>query len=154
MNSKLYGEKIELPEEVVVYLGKCFNNVGKNSDESTEGYKRNKELRDSGFITYQQLKRMKNWFDNFQGDKNDTSFILNGGEYLHNWVNQTLENMRNRVNNPQNIRKEYLPKDFIIKSDDLKNLTDLNDSKKSTEEVFGLKIEQTIKRINQLIKTI
>jgi hypothetical protein len=154
MNSKLYGEKIELPEEVIVYLGQCFDNVNQNSDESTEGYKRNKELRDSGFITYQQLKRMKNWFDNYQGSKDDTSYILNGGEYLHNWVNQTLENMRNRVLNPQNIKKEYLPKDFIIKSDDLKNLTDTNDGHKSNEEVFGLKIEQTIKRINQLIKTI
>jgi hypothetical protein len=154
MNSKLYGHQIELPEEIIGYLGQCFDSASKNSDESTEGYKRNQELRDSGFITYQQLKRMKNWFDNFQGDTNHNSYILNGGEYVKNWVNSTLENMRNRVNNPQEIKKDYLPKDFIIKSDDLKNLNKPSDNKKSSEEVFGLKIEQTIKRINQLIKTI
>lgn len=154
MNSKLYGEKIELPKEVVSYLSKCFDSVGDSADDSVEGFKRNKELRDSGYITYQQLKRMKNWFDNFQGESNDKSFILNGADYVKNWVNKTLESMRSGTNGSQNRKDEYLPKDFTIHSKDLKTVNDFKDSHKSTEEVFGLKIEQTIKRINQLIKTI
>ena len=81
MNKNLYGNKIELPEEVKTYLSKCFD-VASHADDTTEGYKRNKELRDSGFVTYQQLKRMKNWFDNFSGTENDLPFILNGAHYM------------------------------------------------------------------------
>ena len=45
------------------YLDECFNSaIG--ADDSTEGFRRNKELRDKGNISYQQLKRMKNWFSN------------------------------------------------------------------------------------------
>ena len=40
----------------------------KNADENTEGYNRNKELQSQKFITYKQLKRIKNFFDNFKGN--------------------------------------------------------------------------------------
>ena len=54
MNKDLYGKKIELPEDVVGYLKQCHDSaIG--ADENTEGYRRNKELRDTGFVTYQQL---------------------------------------------------------------------------------------------------
>jgi AraC-like DNA-binding protein len=76
MNKDLYGNKFSLPEEVVSYLQQCHDAAG-GADESVEGYKRNKELRDSREVTYQQLKRMKNWFDKFEGDENDLSYILN-----------------------------------------------------------------------------
>jgi hypothetical protein len=78
MNKDLYGNTIQLPEDVVEYLQQCFDSA--NTDDSTiEGFKRNQELRDSRETTYQQLKRMKNWFDNFNGLENDLPFILNGG---------------------------------------------------------------------------
>ena len=44
MNSKLYGNKIELPEEVIVYLGQCFD-AAKGANDSTEGYKDRKSTR-------------------------------------------------------------------------------------------------------------
>ena len=46
MNKDLYGNKFSLPEEVVSYLQQCHDAAG-GADESVEGYKRNKELRDS-----------------------------------------------------------------------------------------------------------
>ena len=89
MNKDLYGNTVQLPEDVVEYLQQCFDSA--NTDDSTiEGFKRNQELRDSRETTYQQLKRMKNWFDNFNGLENDLPFILNGGHYVKNWVNDTL----------------------------------------------------------------
>ena len=81
MNKDLYGQVIYLPKEIVEYLGVCFNHLP-NSDTSIEGHKRNQELRDTGYVTYQQLGRIKNWFDNYDGDGTDAPFILNGGEYV------------------------------------------------------------------------
>ena len=62
MNKDLYGNTVQLPEDVVEYLQQCFDSA--NTEDSTiEGFKRNQELRDSRETTYQQLKRMKNWFE-------------------------------------------------------------------------------------------
>ena len=44
MNKDLYVHKISIPEEVIIYLGKC-NDSASNADKNTEGYKRNQELR-------------------------------------------------------------------------------------------------------------
>ncbi len=96
MNKELYGNKIPLPEDVVGYLDDCFS-AAEGADENTEGFRRNKELRDGKEITYQQLKRMKNFFDNFDGHENDLPYILNGGHYVKNWVDNTLRSMRDGI---------------------------------------------------------
>ena len=64
MNSELYGKTYPVPQDVLEYLDQCSKSVGE-VDETTEGFKRNKDLREKGEITYQQLKRMKNWFDKY-----------------------------------------------------------------------------------------
>mgnify|MGYP000040898854 CR=1 FL=1 len=76
MNSELYGKTYPVPQDVLEYLDQCSKAVGE-VDETTEGFKRNKDLREKGEITYQQLKRMKNWFDNFNGHQDEISHILN-----------------------------------------------------------------------------
>ena len=93
MNRELYNKKIELPEEVVTYLKQCHD-VVPSDNPNVDGFKRNKELRDSGYVTYQQLKRIKNYFDNFNGEKNDLTFILNGADYMKNWVDRTLDSTK------------------------------------------------------------
>ena len=65
MNNSLYNKPIEIPTEVTKYLQSCFD-MFPNSDTSIEGHKRNEELRNSGYATYQQLGRIKNWFDNYK----------------------------------------------------------------------------------------
>jgi len=106
VNKDLYGNKVELPEDVVNYLQQCFESAS-GADETTEGYKRNQELRDSREVTYQQLKRMKNWFDKFNGNENDLPYILNGGHYVKNWVENTLGSMRNNVSMGKEIKSNY-----------------------------------------------
>jgi len=96
VNKDLYGNKVELPEDVVVYLQKCHD-AAEGADDNTEGYRRNKELRDSRSVTYQQLKRMKNWFDNF---------ILNGGNKMKDWVNKTLTTARDNIQNVKDVQKQ------------------------------------------------
>jgi hypothetical protein len=155
MNKDLYGNTIQLPEDVVEYLQQCFDTA--NTDDSTiEGFKRNQELRDSRETTYQQLKRMKNWFDNFNGLENDLPFILNGGHYVKNWVNDTLGGMRNNVYMGKKIKSEVLPNQFIQThtKDNLNTMNRQSKSHSSTTGDINKDITENLKRINELIKKI
>lgn len=155
MNKDLYGNTVQLPEDVVEYLQQCFDSA--NTDDSTiEGHKRNQELRDSKEVTYQQLKRMKNWFDNFNGLENDLPFILNGGHYVKNWVNDTLGGMRNNVYMGKKAKSEVLPNQFI-QTHTKDNVNDMNRQSKSHSSSVGeinKDITENLKRINELIKKI
>ena len=96
MNKDLYNSakgEIEFPKDKQEHMKKCFHMV-KNVDENTEGFNRNKELQGQTFIDYKQLKRIKNFFDNFKGNEKHPSFILNGGVLIKNWVNDELRKMR------------------------------------------------------------
>ncbi len=155
MNSSLYGKNIELPKEITEYLEKCFN-MFPDSDSSVEGHMRNKELRDTGYVTYQQLGRIKNWFDNYSGDGKDAPFILNGADYVKSWVNRTLGDLRNSDNQYKEIRRDYVPDDVnqdLI--DDLGWLGDMTrPSKQHNNMTDELKITESLKRINEIMKKI
>ena len=155
MNKDLYGNTVQLPEDVVEYLQQCFDSA--NTDDSTiEGFKRNQELRDSRETTYQQLKRMKNWFDNFNGLENDLPFILNGGHYVKNWVNDTLGGMRNNVYMGKKSKSEVLPNQFIQThtKDNLNTMNRQSKSHSSTTGEINKDITESLKRVNELIKKI
>ncbi len=154
MNSNLYNKTIELPKEVKEYLQACFDHIP-NSDASIEGHKRNEELRDSGYVTYQQLGRIKNWFDNYGGDGTDAPFILNGADYMRSWVNQTIDDLRRRDDSRNQIRQDYMPDEIDDKMvKDLGPLADLaRPSKDHSTFVQDIRIKEDIKRINQLIKS-
>ena len=154
MNKDLYGKNIQIPDTVKEYLQTCFDSA--QGDETTEGYKRNKELRETGEITYQQLKRMKNWFDNYNGNDNDNPFILNGGHYVKSWVNDTLTSMRGDVKLGKEIKSTVLPNQF--NSPHTKNnIADMNrpsQSHRNTIDYYNSQVTESLKRINDLIKKI
>ena len=153
MNKDLYGQVIYLPKEIVEYLGVCFNHLP-NSDTSIEGHKRNQELRGTGYVTYQQLGRIKNWFDNYSGDGKDAPYILNGADYMKSWVDRTLESMRNGDQMSKQIRQDYHPEpidDTLV--DDMGWLADMNrPSKEHSKFQDDIKITENLKRINELMK--
>jgi hypothetical protein len=153
VNKDLYGKTIQLPKEVVEYLETCFNHVG-NSDANTEGHNRNQELRDTGYATYQQLGRMKNWFDNYQGDGKDAPYILNGADYMRTWVDRTLEDMRNGDTMHKHIQQEYSPEPIDDKIyDDMGWLADMNrPSKEHSKFADDVAITENLKRINEIMK--
>ena len=155
MNKDLYGKKIELPEEIVGYLKQC-NDAVPDANDSIEGFKRNKELRDSGFVTYQQLKRMKNFFDNHNEDKKDKPFILNGGHYVKNWVNQTLNSMRDGVALSKDIKSIVLPNQYIQphKKNDVRNMNRPSANHNTTINKYVPQVTEDVKRINEIIKKI
>ena len=155
MNKDLYGQVIYLPKEIVEYLGICFNHLP-NSDTSIEGHKRNQELRDTGYVTYQQLGRIKNWFDNYSGDGKDAPYILNGADYMKSWTDRTLESMRNGDSFTKRIETEHMPEPIDGKVyDDMGWLADMNrPSKEHSKFTDDIKITENLKKINKIMQKI
>ena len=155
MNSSLYGKQIPIPKTVLDHLYVCFQRVP-DSNANTEGHNRNEELRANGFATYQQLGRIKNWFDNYDGDGTDAPYILNGADYMRDWVNNTLNGMRSIDSNKKQIKKDYVPDE--IDGDMVKNLGPIADmlrpSKQHSTFVQDVKISENVNRINQIMKKI
>lgn len=153
MNKDLYNKTITLPKEIIDYLTVCFEYLP-SANSNTEGYNRNKELRDCGYATYQQLGRIKNWFDTYNGDGKDAPYILNGADYMRNWVDRTLDSLRKGDAFTKEIKKEYIPSaEDIELSEKLGWLTSMNrPSKEHSKFVDDVKIIENLKRINQIIK--
>jgi len=153
VNKDLYGKTIQLPKEITEYLETCFNHVS-NSDANTEGHNRNQELRNTGYVTYQQLGRIKNWFDNYSGDGKDAPYILNGADYMKSWVDRTLDSIRNGDQMSKQIRQDYHPEPIDNKLvDDMGWLADMNrPSKEHSKFQDDIKITENLKRINEIMK--
>jgi hypothetical protein len=155
VNSNLYNKTIPLPKEMVEYLQTCFDEIP-NSDSSIEGHKRNEELRNSGYVTYQQLGRIKNWFDNYEGDGTDAPFILNGADYMKNWVESTIQQLRNNDSFSKEMEYEYMPDPIDSKLlGDLGPYADMiRPSKDHSTFTQDVRIKEDLNRINDLIKKI
>ena len=155
MNSEIYDKEIEFPENYRKHMKDCFQKV-KTPDKHGEGYKRNQELREKKEISYQQLKRIKNWFDSFKGMDSDLSFILNGGYYVKEWVNQCLNSMRDDVHSLKKNRSIALPNQFIQphEKNNLKNMNRPAKSHHSHTNDFNVRVTESLKRINELINKI
>ena len=155
MNSELYNKKIDIPEEVKQYLEDCYHHVGE-TDPNIEGFKRKKELRDTGYVTYQQLGRMKNWFDNYTGHKTDKPFVLNGADYVKNCIETTIQDLRSGGHLRDNINNEVMPDE--LSGEELKSLGPIADmirpSKDHSTFTQDVRIKEEVNRINNLMKKI
>jgi hypothetical protein len=155
VNSNLYNKTIELPKEVLEYLQTCFEYVP-NSSPSIEGHKRNEELRNTGYVTYQQLGRIKNWFDSYDGDGTDAPYILNGADYMKNWVEAKIQDLRKQDNLSDRVDQEFMPEP--IDSELMDNLGPIADmirpSKEHSTFSQDVRIKEDLDRINDLMKKI
>lgn len=154
MNKELYGQIVELPEELINYLQQCFEQVP-NSDSTVEGHKRNIFLRDNGKVTFQQLERIQNWFKYYDGNREDAPYILNGGDYMNNWVSTTIDGLRRGTQTPQ-ITQDVMPDDISDELiDNMGWLSNMNrDAKSHKGYNDDIKITENLKRINDIIKKI
>lgn len=147
MNKNLYDRKAKLPDDLLKHLKQCFSSV--NADSNTEGYNRNKEISDSGYVTYQQIKRIKNWFDGYGGKKEDAPFILNGGDRMKNWCDEVLRVWRDNDDASKKHKSDAGMQNQYLGSHE-KNSFNLADTHSTTADQLSVKEE--IKRINKLIK--
>lgn len=136
MNSSLYGNVFQIPKEIKTHILNSFNECG-DVNNNTEGYRRNLELQKAKTITYQQLKRIKNWFDSFSGKKEDKPYILNGGDFMRTWVDNILSGARNstkgrnerlkdyKIDNNYNSIPSFNPEDLVPLSESIKKIKTL-----------------------------
>ena len=154
MNKDLYNStqgEIEFPKDKREHMKKCFHMV-KGADENTEGFNRNKELQTQKFIDYKQLKRIKNFFDNFKGKTNEAPFVLNGGEKMKGWVDGALSFLRNSVYMTKHNKSETGMENQHIKNHE-KDYTNVRPSQKhkSTLQKYDTAVTESLKRINNLM---
>lgn len=93
MNSELYGKTYKVPSEVLNHI-----QVTLTSYPNNDGVRRAKNIVKSGYITYQNLKRLKNYFDYFNNQNGDIiQYNLAGGDKMRGFVEQTLNKDRDTV---------------------------------------------------------
>jgi len=103
-NSSLQGYSWDLPDELHSHLKRTMN---------VDGYKRLNGLINEPKVSYEQLKRIKNFFDNhstagvdyMDDKKQDTEFILNGSRKMRDWVNRTLGTARDNISKVKDVQK-------------------------------------------------
>lgn len=158
MNKELYNNAsgvIDFPKDKREHMAKCMKMAG-DVREDIEGYQRNKELQGKETIDYKQLKRIKNFFDNFTGDQKDPSFILNGGVTMKNWVNDILRRMREGQKLTKTNKMETGMMNQFIRPHEKKDFTNVRKSKEhsSTLSKYDVAVTESLKRINEIISKI
>lgn len=158
MNKDLYNTSkgsIEFPNDLRDHLKICFHNV-QNADENVEGYNRNQELQNQEFIDYKQLKRIKNFFDNFEGNQMDAPFILNGGFKMKHWVNNELRKMRDYNKLTKRNKMNTGMQNSFIDAHQKNDFTNVRPSQQhlSTMDKYNAAVTESLKRINEIISKI
>lgn len=106
MNSKLYGNDYQVPNKILKYINK---QILMHPDH--KGIKRAKNILKSKSITYQSLKRLKNFYDDYEKNGGDEiQYKLSGGDLMKDFVQQTLRRERDDVE-----RYDKNTRDFKIK---------------------------------------
>lgn len=158
MNRELYNSnkgRIHFPDDKREHMRICFLKV-KNADESVEGYKRNQELQNQSFIDYKQLKRIKNFFDNFKGDQKHPSFILNGGVIMKNWANNELRKMREYIKTTKKHKMDAGMQNQFLSPHQKNNFNNVRPSQEHSKTVdkYNAAVTESLKRITELISKI
>jgi len=156
VNKDLYNSakgEVEIPKTIQDHLKKSFQMVN-NADENTEGFNRNKEIQGKNFIDYKQLKRIKNFFDNFKGNQQDPSFILNGGFEMKNWVNNELRKMRDYTKLTKRNKMDAGMMNQFIKPHEKKDFTNVRPSQEHSRTVdkYNAAVTESLRRINEIMK--
>lgn len=110
-NRELQGLSWDIPEELCNHLTRIKNSY--KGDKNAPGYQRLENFIENPKMSYEQLKRVKNFFDthsssgtDYMDKKQDTEFILNGASKMKHFVNKTLEDARRNIENPKKVKND------------------------------------------------
>lgn len=134
-NSKLLGKTFPLPDKILSVLS---TNLKKFSDKrDSKGFNRAIFLLQRRYCTYEQLKRMKNYFDSITDENyNETEYLLNGGDLMKKWVEFKLQEARRSVVGQKTARRNAgMENQFRADSDDSMSLPSPNI--RSTPDFMG-----------------
>lgn len=92
-NKELYGRLFPIPEKIIKQIKSAMVKY-----PNTEGIKRAKFIVNNKQLTYQALKRIKNFFDNFDINKDSKKkYELAGGDLMKNYIEKTLGSSRKEI---------------------------------------------------------
>ena len=96
---------------------------------------------------------LKYFFDNFKGNQEDVSFILNGGFVMKNWVNDQLRRMRDGIHMTKRNKMDTGMQNQFIKPHEKKDFTNVRKSQEhsSTLNKYDVAVTESLKRINEII---
>jgi len=101
-NQELYDKTYKIPSEVLKGIQTYLV-----SNPNGNGVKRAKHILRNGYLTYQALKRLKNFFDHFNSEINDnTQFYLAGGQPMKEFIETTLNQERAGVNRSKEVKRD------------------------------------------------
>lgn len=100
-NQELKDKQYKIPPEVLKGIQTALV-----SSPNEEGIKRAKFMLKNGYLTYQALKRLKNFFDNFNPQTGGEQFNLAGGQLMKAFVDTTLNQDRAGVKRSKEIRRD------------------------------------------------
>ena len=112
-NQYLNNRTFPLAKGIRNHLRNTLNSY--NGDKTVDGYKRLNNVLEMDSISYYEMKRIKNFFDNYKGTSKSAEFILNGGEPMMNWVNNTLNTATKAVRDFKQAKKDAGIKNAFIK---------------------------------------
>lgn len=152
-NSSLRGKVFPVPDKVLSELSK---NLKKFSDKrDSKGFNRSIFVLERRACSYEQLKRIKNYFDTITEDNyNEVEYLLNGGDIMKKWVNLTLEMARKSIRGSKTARRNAtLDNQFRKESgDNMKPPTPNIKQTPSFMDTSDLMVE--VKKINDIYKEI
>jgi len=157
-NKDLYGNKYTIPNDVIKSIN---NEISRNKNNKTlKGYKRAQNIVSDKYMTYSMLKRMKNFFDGFKGGKDNPEYLINGGDKMKTWVNNTLTKSRGDVNREKRTKSDAGMKNQFKKTHtkdrENKNVTKVNvpRAQNNSRQIFTNKTvyKEMIKTINNILK--
>jgi 8-oxo-dGTP diphosphatase len=101
-NQQLYDKTYRIPPEILKGIQATLV-----SNPSGEGVKRAKFMLNNGAITYQAMKRLKNFFDYFNPQSGDKAqYALAGGQAMKQFVETTLAQDRAGVQMGKNVKQD------------------------------------------------
>lgn len=103
-NEKLENESFVVPEIVLTKLKGILSTF---SETDKIRYFRIDDIVNKGKVSYSQMKRIKNFFDNINHNDNPEEYRKNGGTALKKWVDDTLSNARDSVEKSKFVKTEY-----------------------------------------------
>ena len=157
-NKDLYGKTYTVPNDVISSLS---NEITRNkNNKSLKGYKRAQNIVNDRTMSYSMLKRMKNFFDSYKGSKSDSEYLINGGEKMKTWVNNTLNKNRGDITRQKRLKSDSGMKNQFKKTHtkdrDNKNVTKVNVARtqNNSREIFTNKTvyKEMINTINKILK--
>lgn len=154
MNKELYNNTVKFPDEMKNHMKACFAQA-KGSPQGTEGYKRNQELQNQTTITYQQLKRIKNFFDTYQGKPNEHPYVLNGGIKMKSWVDAQLRQMRTGIETTKYNKSNTGMENQHIQTHE-KTFGNVRHSQEHSDTLhkYDVAVTESLKRINQIMSNL